>query len=329
MEEEKYFINQKRLRANKHIREISSGINLSYKEFIQPIFVDEALTERKESKFLTGVYTETTDSLLKQIEADLNKGVSKFILFPIPNSKTDSEFDFSFAANIIRELKLVFGSSIWLASDLCLCSYTNHGHCGILSSDGSEILNSATINTLSAYALEIAQAGADCIAPSDMTDGRIAAIRNALNFNGFEDVAIMSYSSKFSSFFYGPFRDVCKSFPSQHIQLKERNTYQIDSRNLKDALASSIRDIKEGADLIMVKPCLPYLDVIKSLSELNVPLVAYQVSGEYAAIELLAKNGLTKRANAHLETWIAAKRSGSNAIISYAARNAKEWIDLL
>jgi porphobilinogen synthase len=136
----------------------------------------------------------------------------------------------------------------------------------------------------------------------------------------------MSYASKFSSSFYGPFRDVCKSTPSSAIKLSGRNTYQIDSRNMKDAVASSIRDIDEGADLIMVKPCMPYLDVIKALSVFNAPLVVYQVSGEYAAIELLAKNGLANRAQAHIESWIAAKRAGANAIISYAARNAKECI---
>jgi porphobilinogen synthase len=326
MAEEKYWMNQRRLRANDHIRDISAQVTLSHKEFIQPIFVDESLSARAEVPFLTGVYSETISTIVEQVGADIKNGISKFLLFPVPKTKTEHNFDFSFAERVVRELKSRFGTEIWLACDLCLCSYTAHGHCGLVNAQGTQLLNHETACVLSQYALQLAEAGADCIAPSDMTDGRVKAIREILNQHGFEEAAIMSYASKFSSSFYGPFRDVCKSSPSTAIKLSGRNTYQIDSRNMKDAVASSIRDIEEGADLVMVKPCMPYLDVVKELSTLSKPLVVYQVSGEYAAIELLAKNELTNREQAHIESWIAAKRAGANAIISYAARNAKEWI---
>jgi porphobilinogen synthase len=326
MAEEKFWMNQRRLRANAHIRDISAQVSLTHKEFIQPVFVDESLSERQEVPFINGVFSETIESVKLQVAKDMEHGVTKFLLFPIPKSKSTNDFDFSFAKSVVHELKSKFGSEIWLACDLCLCSYTAHGHCGLVNAQGTQLLNHETVNVLSQYALQLAQAGADCIAPGDMTDGRIKAIREILNQHGFEERAIMSYSSKFSSAFYGPFRDVCKSSPSAAIKLSGRNTYQIDNRNLKDALASSIRDIDEGADLIMVKPCMPYLDVVKELAVFNTPLVVYQVSGEYAAIELLAKNGLANREQAHIESWIAAKRAGANAIISYAARNAKEWI---
>jgi porphobilinogen synthase len=326
MAEEKYWMNQRRLRASAHIRDLSADVTLSHKEFIQPIFVDESLSERKEIRFLTGVFSETLDSILTQTASDIENGVTKFLLFPVLAHKVTSHFDFSFATHVVETLKSKFGSSIWLACDLCLCSYTVHGHCGLLNIEGTKLLNHETVAVLAEYALQLAKVGADCIAPSDMTDGRIKAIRQSLDSNGFDEVAIMSYSSKFNSSFYGPFRDICKSTPSSAISLTGRSTYQIDYRNLKDALASSIRDVNEGADFIMVKPCLPYLDVVKELSTLNVPLVVYQVSGEYAAIELLVENGLTQRESAHIETWISAKRAGANAIISYASRFVQKWM---
>lgn len=327
MDQPGHYMNQRRLRANAHVRELAATVTVSHKEMIQPLFVEENLPERVENRHMTGVFSDTISSVVTQIAADMQQGIHKFLLFPIPAARHEIHFDFSFAAEVVQTIKNAFGDSVWLAADLCLCSYTNSGHCGILDAAGKKLLNAETVNVLANYALQLARAGADCIAPSDMTDGRIGAIRRALDEAGFDEVAIMSYSSKFSSNFYGPFRDVCKSSPNQQNSLKDRKTYQIDPRNPLDAMASSLRDASEGADFLMVKPGLPYLDIIAALSQrTDKPIAVYHVSGEYAAIELLAKESLVEAKSAHIETWIAFKRAGATVIITYAARWAKQWL---
>lgn len=317
----------RRLRANPHIRSIAADVRLHPTEFIQPIFVDESLTEREAVRHLNGVYSETFNTLSASVERDIALGVRKFLLFPVPAQKSDSNFQFGFARDVVQSLKSRFGTDIWLASDLCLCSYTAHGHCGLLNAEGTMLQNDATVRVLADYALQLADAGADCIAPSDMTDGRIHAIRQTLDAHGFDRTAIMSYSTKFASKLYGPFRDVCKSAPSDSITLQGRTTYQISPDNLHDALQSSLRDLSEGADILMVKPAAWYLDVVAHLRQkTTAPISVYHVSGEYAALELLAANGLLERSLGHLELWTAFKRAGANVIISYAAREAKAWI---
>ncbi len=328
MDEQKYFSNQRRVRASRHIRELAATVSLSHRDFIQPLFVDESIAERTPIKTLNEISSDTIDSVLLQIEADLKKGVSKFLLFPVPLVKALNNFDHSFAVNCIKKIKSVFGTNIWIAADVCLCAYTTHGHCGILNQEGNKILNDDSVNALASYALQLAQAGADCIAPSDMMDGRIAAIRRTLDSNDFDDVAILSYSAKFSSQFYGPFRDACKSSPGKDVQLSDRKSYQISPFNSNDAIASTLRDINEGADIVMVKPALPYLDIIIRLKQLtHTAVAAYHVSGEYQSIELLAKENIIDRDKAHLEIWTALKRGGADMIISYAARHAKEWLE--
>lgn len=323
-----YHSNRRRIRANQHIRELVSSVQLNHKEFIQPLFFDESISTQTSIATLNEINSDTLQSLLKQIEYDLLKGISKFLLFPVPAKKTDRSFDYNFVINGIREIKKKFGDSVWIAADVCLCAYTAHGHCGILNNDRNNILNDASVKELAKYALLLAKAGADCIAPSDMMDGRIAAIRDILNENDLEDISIMSYSAKFSSQFYGPFRDACKSIPGNNTILSNRKTYQISSFNKGDAVLSVIRDIEEGADIVMVKPALLYLDIIHKLSEtIKHPLAAYHVSGEYQSIELLAQHNLIERDKAHIEVWTALKRGGANIIISYAARHAKEWIE--
>ncbi len=323
-----YHSNQRRLRSSTLIRELAATVQLNYKQFIQPFFIDESITAQTPISTLNEINSDTIESALQQIEADLKKGISKFLLFPVPTKKTENNFDYSFAVNIIQQIKKIFGSKVWLAADVCLCAYTSHGHCGILNAAKDKVLNDASVKELANYSLQLAQAGADCIAPSDMMDGRIGAIRNILNENGFDDVSIMSYSAKFSSQFYGPFRDACKSIPGSNCNIHNRKTYQTSAFNKKDALASTIRDINEGADIVMVKPALPYLDVIQDLhAQIKVPLAAYHVSGEYQSIELLAQNNIIERDKAHIEIWTALKRGGANIIISYAARHAKEWIE--
>ena len=327
MEKIFYPITQRRLRADTHIRELTASVKLSHKSFIQPLFVDEAINEPRAVNGLTVVEVDTSLSVLTTIEQCIDTGATKFLLFPIPAKKAKNNFDFSFASSVIKSIKKNFGSDVWIASDLCLCSYTAHGHCGILNEDHSKLVNHKTVDILSKYATQLAIAGADSIAPSDMTDGRIAAIRTSLDAMGYDTVSIMSYSAKFSSQFYGPFRDACHSAPNTN-GLKNRKTYQLSPLNINDAIASSLRDEKEGADILMVKPATLYTDVIARLKQQTLmPIAAYHVSGEYAAIEALAEKSLVNREAAHLEVWTALARAGADIIISYAAKNAKEWID--
>jgi porphobilinogen synthase len=327
MEKIFYPITQRRLRADAHIRELTASVKLSHKSFIQPLFVDEAITEPRAVNGLTGVEVDTSSSVLTTIEQSIKAGATKFLLFPVPANKKEGGFDFSFASSLIRSIKENFGNDIWIASDLCLCSYTTHGHCGILNEEHSKLVNHKTVDVLSRYATQLAIAGADCIAPSDMTDGRISAIRTSLDALNYDTVSIMSYSAKFSSQFYGPFRDACHSAPNTN-GLENRKTYQLSPLNMNDAIASSLRDEKEGADILMVKPAALYTDVIAKLKQQTLkPIAAYHVSGEYAAIEALAEKSLVNREAAHLEVWTALTRAGADIVISYAAKNAKEWID--
>ena len=225
MEKIFYPITQRRLRADAHIRELTASVKLSHKSFIQPLFVDEAITEPRAVNGLTEVEVDTSSSVLTTIEQSIKTGATKFLLFPVPANKKENGFDFSFASSLVRSIKENFGNDVWIASDLCLCSYTTHGHCGILNDDHSKLVNHKTVDVLSKYATQLAIAGADCIAPSDMTDGRISAIRTSLDALNYDTVSIMSYSAKFSSQFYGPFRDACHSAPNTN-GLKNRKTYQ-------------------------------------------------------------------------------------------------------
>lgn len=327
MEKIFYPVTQRRLRTDTHIRELTASVKLSHKSFIQPLFVDEAINEPRAVNGLADVEIDTAATVLNTIEQSIKAGATKFLLFPVPANKKENNFDFSFATSVIKSIKENFGNDVWIASDLCLCSYTSHGHCGILNDDHSKLVNHKTVDVLSRYAIQLAIAGADCIAPSDMTDGRIAAIRTSLDALGYDTVSIMSYSAKFSSQFYGPFRDACHSAPNTN-GLKNRKTYQLSPLNINDSIASSLRDEKEGADILMVKPSALYTDVIVKLKQQTLkPIAAYHVSGEFAAIEALAEKGLVNREAAHLEVWAALTRAGADIIISYAAKNAKEWID--
>ncbi len=328
MEERNFYSNQRRVRANRHIRELAAPVRLHHYDFIQPLFIDEALIQRQPIASLNEINSDTIASALEQIENDLQKGISKFLLFPVPAHKAENNFDFSFFKKAIQTIKEKFGNDVWLAADVCFCAYTSHGHCGILNKQGNKLLNHETVTLLADYSLQLAQSGIDCIAPSDVMDGRIAAIRNKLNENGFDDISIMSYSAKFQSNFYGPFRDACHSSPAAEQKLKDRKTYQLSFANPNDAISTALRDADEGADIIMIKPSVIYSDIIYRLKQLiQQPIAAYHVSGEYQSIELLAQQGLLTRSNGHIEIWTALKRSGADIIISYAARHAKEWIE--
>lgn len=327
MEKIFYPATQRRLRTGPLMRELTASVRLSHKNFILPVFAEEGLSAPRPVNGLAGVSVNTVDSVLYTIEERIKNGIHKFLLFPVPATKIADRFDFDFAAGLVRSIKNEFGESTWIAADLCLCSYTVHGHCGILNKEQTALLNSPTVDVLVKYALQLAQAGADCIAPSDMMDGRIGAIRTSLDAMGYDTVGIMSYAAKFSSQLYGPFRDACHSAPSSQA-LRNRKSYQISPFNTNDALASALRDEQEGADILMVKPAALYTDIIAGLrQQTRKPIAAYHVSGEYAAVEALVEKGLAERRALHLEVWAALQRSGADIIISYAAEHAKEWIE--
>ncbi len=327
MEKEIFPLTHRRLRSGRLIRELVNPLRISHKSFIQPLFVEQGLPQPREITGMNGIVVETTHTILENIEHNLKQGINKFLLFPVPSKKSRHSFDFSFAADLVFSLKQKYKNEIWLATDVCLCSYTESGHCGILNLTGDAVLNQDSVEELSRYALQLAQAGADCVAPSDMMDGRVRAIRNRLNQNALESATIMSYSAKFSSQWYGPFRDACHSTPNS-IVLKDRKSYQLSAIGSSDAISCAKRDEEEGADILMVKPASNNTDIIQSIKQIsNKPLAVYHVSGEYAAIELMAGQGLVDRAKAHLELWSALDRSGADIIISYAATQSKTWIE--
>lgn len=327
MENRLYPITQRRQRSSAAMRELVAGRHLSHRQFIQPLFVEEGLSTPRPVQGLAGIAVDTVESVLHTIESDLAAGINKFLIFPVPVTRADKPADFSFARLLTRRLREAFSSDIWVAMDLCLCSYTTHGHCGVLNDNGDQINNSASVDILTKYALQLAQEGVDCIAPSDMMDGRIGAIRQHLNAMGFDQVSLLSYAAKFSSQWYGPFRDACHSAP-RGASLRDRKTYQLSPANAALALESALRDEAEGADMLMVKPAGQYADIIYRLrQQTSKPLLAYHVSGEYAAIEAMAAQGLLKKEDAHLELWTSLCRAGADSIISYAARHARSWIE--
>jgi porphobilinogen synthase len=321
-------ISLRRLRQDPHIRALTRELRLSPDQFIQPLFVVEGIPSREEIPGLTGTYRDTPDSLLRQIEADLAAGCSKFLLFGVPEGRSTHDIDWSFTAGQVAAIKQRFGKDVWLSVDVCLCSSTPHGHCGVLNPEGDHLDNVASVRELAAAGAAYAQAGADCVAPSDMMDGRIGAIRDALEAAGQDRTLLMSYAAKFHSNFYGPFRVAADSAPKQAAAgLSDRSSYQIDPARPGDALLSVERDVAEGADILMVKPGMPYLDILADLSrQFPQPWAVYEVSGEYAGIELLARDGLANRIGAHKEAWTAFVRAGASMIISYGARYAPEWL---
>jgi porphobilinogen synthase len=321
-------INLRRLRQDPHIRAMTREVSVSVEQLIQPCFVTEAGREPQAVPGLTGVFQETPDSLLHRVESDLRAGVSKFLLFGVPASRAEHDVDARFTCSQIEALKKRFGKDIWLGVDVCMCSYTPHGHCGVLNLEGDHVDNSASVRELASLALHYAQAGADCVAPSDMMDGRIAAIRQALDGNGCERTVLMSYAVKFHSTLYGPFRVAADSAPSGAVKLKDRASYQLDPSRAGEAWLCTQRDVDEGADILMVKPGLPYLDLLRDLSrEFKQPWAVYQVSGEYAALESLAAAGMAPRAALHREILTAFRRAGASMIITYGARSARAWLE--
>ena len=307
-----------RLRATQHLRDLCAETEFNRAQLIQPFFVVEGLKQEEPIPGLRGNVRHNIPSALKQIEKDVADGVTQFLLFPVPAEKKESGFSHDATQQTISEIRRQFGTSLCLWIDTCLCSYTTHGHCAVLDEKGIKL--DETLDELARSAVAFAQAGADGISPSHMMDGRVGRIRAALDENGFNLVPVMSYSTKFASNFYGPFRNAADSAP----QFGDRRGYQLDVRNRTGAIAASVRCAEEGADILMVKPGLTSLDLIRPISEATgLQVGAYQVSGEYGGISVLADQGLIKFEEALGETWHVFKRAGAQYIITYGARYAK------
>ncbi|PUU88946.1 porphobilinogen synthase [Halanaerobium sp.] len=315
----------RRLRSSKNIRDLVRETNLSAADFVKPLFVVNGKNIREEISSMPDNYHLSLDQLQKEVERLLDLGIKAIILFGLPKYK-DAEGSSAWQQNgivqkAVRQLKKEF-PELLVITDLCLCQYTDHGHCGIL--ENSKIKNDATLSRLAKIALSHAEAGADMIAPSDMMDGRVAKIRQTLDENEFKEIGIMAYSAKYHSSFYGPFRDAAHSAPGQG----DRSSYQMDAANSDEALREIELDVKEGADIIMVKPALSYLDIIQKASDnFNLPLAAYNVSGEYAMVKAAAEKGWIDEKSVALEILTSIKRAGADIIITYWADNAVQWLN--
>jgi porphobilinogen synthase len=310
----------RRLRRTESIRTLVRETKLTPDCFILPLFVCEGRGVKREVSSMPGVYQLSVDEAVKEAAAAKADGVPGVLLFGLPDSKdaTGSKAADPDAPvqNAVRALKREVPELI-VITDVCLCEYTSHGHCGIL--EGEEILNDVTVAHLAEAALSHAAAGADFVAPSDMMDGRVAAIRKLLDDRGLDRVGIMSYAAKYCSAFYGPFRDAADSTP----QFGDRRSHQMDPANVEEALREVETDLEEGADIVMVKPALHYLDVISRVKrEFNQPTAAYHVSGEYAMLKLAVARGWIEERRGMLETLTAIKRAGADVIITYYAREA-------
>lgn len=314
----------RRLRGNKHIREILQETRINIKDFIYPLFVVEGNGIRNEIASLEGIYQLSVDNILKECESALGLGIHHIMLFGIPEIKDSvggsALHENAIVAKAIREIKARFGDEIIISADLCFCEYTEHGHCGILDENGI-VDNDKTLNILAKQAVILAQSGADIIAPSAMMDGQVRAIRDALDSANMGEKIIMSYSTKFASKFYGPFRDVANSAPS----FGDRKTYQQNPANRFEAIRESLLDESEGADILMVKPALAYLDIVRDIRERTLlPLAVYNVSGEYAMLKNAAKAGLVEYEEMLLEIMHGFRRAGADIIISYHAKEIAE-----
>ena len=314
-----------RLRKTAMSRALVRETRLNVQDFIAPLFISEHLTEAKEISSMPGQFQLSLNCLNKEIETLSALGIPAVLLFGIPKHKdacgSESFNNKGIIQQAIRKIRSI-NKDILIITDLCFCEYTDHGHCGVL--DGEQIDVNKTLELLQQQAISHAEAGADWVAPSGMTDGMVAAIRQALDAEGFFNIPILSYSAKYCSCLYGPFREAAEGKP----QFGDRKAYQLDPANGAEALRESLLDIDEGADMIMVKPAGFYLDIIYKLKQElpEIPLCAYQVSGEYSMIKFAAKAGLIDEKQAIIESLTAIKRAGANFIISYFAKDIAELI---
>ncbi len=315
-------IRPRRLRRTPQLRAMVRETNLTPDDFVYPLFVCEGEGVRREIASMPGCFNLSIDELVKEVEGAERAGVRSVILFGVPDTK-DAVGEQAYAEDgitqrAIRALKRATRDVVVIA-DNCLCEYTDHGHCGVI--EGGEVLNDPTLELLARTAVSQAEAGADIIAPSNMMDGFVAAIRAALDQSGFEQIPIMSYAVKYASGFYGPFREAAQSAP----QFGDRRGYQMDPANAREAMREAELDYTEGADVLMVKPALPYLDIIRAVRErFDVPVAAYQVSGEYAMIKAAARLGWIDEDRVAVESLTSIKRAGAEIILTYYAREMAE-----
>ena len=314
----------RRLRMNATLRSLVRETTLSMDDFIYPLFAKSGEGIKKEIGSMPGVYQMSIDEILKECGALQELGINSIILFGIPEVKdsvgSDALCEHGIIASTVKAVKKAY-PNMFVVTDLCFCEFTDHGHCGILDIEHESVNNDATLEILAKQALVHAHAGADMIAPSGMMDGMIEVLRDALDAEGFVNLPIMSYSTKFASAYYGPFRDVAESAPS----FGDRKTYQMDPANRREAIAESVEDEMQGADILMVKPALAYLDVIRDVrNATSTPLAVYNVSGEYAMLKAAAKAGVIDYERVMMETMIAFKRAGADIIISYHAKEVAE-----
>ncbi|ALS79002.1 porphobilinogen synthase [Planococcus kocurii] len=319
------FNRHRRLRGSANIRSMVRETSLHKEDFIYPIFVVEGENIKTEISSMPGVFHFSLDKLGEELDEVVGLGIPSVILFGVPNEKdavgTQAYHDHGITQEAIRFAKNRHPELVVIA-DTCLCQYTDHGHCGVI--ENGVILNDESLDLLARTAVSQAKAGADIIAPSNMMDGFVAAIRYGLDQAGFENTPIMSYGVKYSSAYYGPFREAAHSTP----QFGDRKTYQMDPANRMEALREATSDIQEGADFMIVKPALSYLDIIREVRDnFDVPIVAYNVSGEYAMVKAAAANGWIDEKKIVLETLLSMKRAGADIVMTYHAKDAARWLE--
>lgn len=310
----------RRTRLNPHLRKLVRETHVSVDDFIYPLFIYPGESVKTEVASMPGVFQMSIDEALKECETLKSLGIFSIILFGIPETKdsvgSDAVCEHGIIANAIRAIKQAH-PEMFVVADLCFCEYTDHGHCGIIDTVNETVDNDATLEISAQQALVQARAGVDMIAPSGMMDGIIQTLREALDSNGFENLPIMAYSTKFASGYYGPFRDVAESVPS----FGDRASYQMDPANRREAINESISDEAQGADILMVKPALAYLDIVREIKDNTaLPMAVYNVSGEYAMLKYAGKAGLIDYDRVLMETMIGFKRAGADIIISYHAK---------
>jgi len=314
----------RRLRRNEALRSLVRETRLTTANLIYPMFVCPGTNLRQEVSSMPGVYQQSVDQIAEEAREVESLGIPGIILFGLPENKDPRGLSSLHAQGVaqraieaIRKAKL----KLLVITDVCLCEYTDHGHCGVVE-DG-EVANDATLEILAQQALSHARAGADIVAPSDMMDGRVAAIRKMLDANKFENIAILSYAAKYCSGFYGPFREAAQSAP----QFGDRRSYQMDPANSREALKEVKMDLEEGADMVMVKPALAYLDVIRRVrDQSDVPVAAYNVSGEYSMVKAAAQNGWLDEKRVVLEILTGIQRAGANILLTYHAKDVARWL---
>jgi porphobilinogen synthase len=320
---------QQRLRRTRRtagLRGLVRETRLSPEDFVYPIFVTAGEDVKNPIASMPGIFQLSINHAVEEASRAHNLGIPAVLLFGIPDHKDeaasgayDPEGIVQLATRAIKDAT----PDLLVITDVCLCEYMSHGHCGVVEKDTGEVLNDVSLELLARTAASQAEAGADVVAPSDMMDGRVAAIRSELDNEGFENTPIMAYAAKYASAFYGPFRDAAESAP----QFGDRRSYQMDPANAREALVETDLDVEEGADIVMVKPALPYLDVLRRVRETtDLPLAAYNVSGEYAMVKAAAQNGWLDEERAVIEALTGIKRAGADIIITYHAPDAVTWL---